>query len=624
MRAQPDLSPLQRGGFSVSRGAGLAGVLLAAGFVALPSAAEEKGKAKLQPNILVIVLDDVGTDKLAMYGESESPQYAQPPYCGYLADPLPYPPTPTLDQLATGTFRGLLGGGVRFDQAYCAPVCGPGRACITTGRYGFRNGLGIVDDGAGLRKRMSNSEVLLSELLRKGFGPQSGAEGLRRYRSGAFGKWHLSALPVCDPVVASDFAHPILNGFHLFKGMMGNTRVASSNPGDHFNWTKVIATPSSTELLRYEVGTPYFGPYQFSAQCTTPGTLVRTASYSQENFTASVTRADAVEWINQQSGPFFAYVNFHAPHFPYQVPPLELLSPATQAALTDPGNCAGPYCVGQENDTFGNCGASSCSNLDGCSDTQVRLFYNALLEAVDTEIENLLRQMDPVKLANTMVFVIGDNGTPALAIEPLLHEQGHGKPSMYELSVRVPLIAAGYMVPRGDHATGAMVHAVDLWRTVAEITGASEILAAPAGPLDSISFRKQLVAPGSPSARTEVFTQGFLFPGGYRPTEVGPYEQACQDPTVPGVYQWAPYNTGDHGRTLRNDRYKLIVLTTATGQNILPAGSPDVPPQYVEELYDLLLDPGEANDLTPLVGIDSGITAARDELRARITELSGY
>src|SRR5688572_10145006 len=35
-----------------------------------------------QPNILLFVLDDVGTDKLAMYGESDSEHYASRPYCG--------------------------------------------------------------------------------------------------------------------------------------------------------------------------------------------------------------------------------------------------------------------------------------------------------------------------------------------------------------------------------------------------------------------------------------------------------------------------------------------------------------------------------------------------------------
>ena len=129
--------------------------------------AQRSSRAQLQPNILVIVLDDVGTDKLRIYGESESQQYAQAPYCGKIFDPLPYPRTQTIDALAEGNLPGLLGGGVRFDRAYSAPVCCPARACIQTGRYGFRNGLGVVDDGPSFRRRMSNAEVLLPELLRR-------------------------------------------------------------------------------------------------------------------------------------------------------------------------------------------------------------------------------------------------------------------------------------------------------------------------------------------------------------------------------------------------------------------------------------------------------------------------
>jgi arylsulfatase A-like enzyme len=598
------------------------------GFVSFASpvpGADQSARSKLRPNVLLIVLDDVGTDKLAMYGESDSPQYAQAPYCGVLADPLPYPPTPTLDQLAEGSFPGLLGGGVRFDQAYAAPVCCPSRACLMTGRYGARNGLGIVDDAGGLRQRMSNDEVLLAELLRKGFAP-GGTSAEKRYRTGAFGKWHMSALPVCDPTVASDFGHPVANGFHLFKGTIANPGVPGSNPGDHYNWTQVIATPTAIELLRREVAAqPFVGPFQFSAQCTTPGTLVQTVGFTTESFTASVTRADAVEWINSvPSGqPFFAYVSFHAPHFPYQVPPFELLSPATQAILSSPDSCGGPYCPGQDDGTASTCGTSSCSDLSGCPSTQARLFYNALLEAVDTEIGNLLLQMDPVKRANTMVFVIADNGTPMNVIEPLLHDTTHGKGSMYELGVRVPMIVAGSMVPRGAHSTGALVHAVDFWRTLAELTGASEALAAPLTPLDSISFRKQIVAPGAPSARTAIFTQGFTRPGAYRGTQNGPYEVTCQDPNTPGVFAWSPRDLLDHGRSLRDQRYKLIVKETVAGQDVLPQGSPDVPPQYVEEFYDLWTDPSETTDLAPLVPGDPVLEPVYNQLRARMTVLSG-
>jgi hypothetical protein len=105
---------------------------------------------------------------------------------------------------------------------------------------------------------------------------------------------------------------------------------------------------------------------------------------------------------------------------------------------------------------------------------------------------------------------------------------------------------------------------------------------------------------------------------------VGPYEEACQDPQLPGVYLWAPKNVGLHGRTLSDGRYKLIVLLSSGGQNVLPEGSPDVPPTYTEELYDLWADPAETTDLMPLVPVDPGLAAIRDQLRARMTALSGY
>ena len=599
--------------------------LVASCLVWAPASGQQARAKTMQPNILLIVLDDVGTDKLEVYGESDSASYAQAPWCGSLLAPLSYPKTPNLAALAEGQVPGLSGGGILFGRAYGAPVCQPARACILTGRYGFRNGLGVTDDGGSLRKRMSNAEVLLPELLRRGFPAPTSVESLRRYRTGAFGKWHVSALPVCDPVMASDFAHPVLNGFQLFQGTMGNVGTGGSNPGDHYNWTKVTSVPGASELTRYAVGSEnLIGPFQFSSQCTAPGTLLQTTTHSEENFTASVTRADAVRWMNAQNDPFFAYVAFTAPHFPYQVPPFELLSSATVAALQDPGNAGGPYCPGQTAGTASACGTSTCTDSTALTANQKRIFYNAMLEAVDTEIGNLLAQMSPDKRARTMVFVIGDNGTPQATVEPLLHDPDHAKGELYELGVRVPMIAAGYMVPRGAHASDALVHSVDLWRTIAQISGASPSLAAPLLPHDSRGFQQVLRDPGAPSARTEVFCQGFVQPGAYFPTEWGPYKIGCTDPLVPGVFACEPKNVGLHGRSLSDGQYKLILMQTAPGSEVLPPGTQDIKPTYTEELYDILADPEETTDLEPLIPGDPILAAIRDQLRDRLTQLSGF
>ena len=73
-------------------------------------------------NILLIVADDLGIEQLAMYGRDPTKSYA---------------PTPNLDRMRAQ--------GVMFQRAYSMPVCSPTRACILTGRYPFRTGIGKAD-----------------------------------------------------------------------------------------------------------------------------------------------------------------------------------------------------------------------------------------------------------------------------------------------------------------------------------------------------------------------------------------------------------------------------------------------------------------------------------------------
>ncbi|MEO0604115.1 MAG: sulfatase-like hydrolase/transferase, partial [Myxococcota bacterium] len=62
------------------------------------------------PNILLVLLDDVGQDGIAAYDVSPMP-----------------PVTPVLD--------GLAAEGVRFTRAYAYPSCKPSRGALLTGRY---------------------------------------------------------------------------------------------------------------------------------------------------------------------------------------------------------------------------------------------------------------------------------------------------------------------------------------------------------------------------------------------------------------------------------------------------------------------------------------------------------
>lgn len=100
-----------------------------------------------QPNILLIMADDIGIEGLGCYGGTT---YR----------------TPHLDQMAAE--------GIRFTTAYSQPLCTPTRVQIMTGRYNHRNWkyFGILDPQA------------------QTFGHDLRSIG---YRTGIFGKWQLQS-----------------------------------------------------------------------------------------------------------------------------------------------------------------------------------------------------------------------------------------------------------------------------------------------------------------------------------------------------------------------------------------------------------------------------------------------
>ena len=68
--------------------------------------------ADVKPNIIFIMVDDMGRDWIYSYGASH--------------------PTPNVDRLAAQ--------GIRFENCWCAPICTPTRMELLTGQYPFRTG----------------------------------------------------------------------------------------------------------------------------------------------------------------------------------------------------------------------------------------------------------------------------------------------------------------------------------------------------------------------------------------------------------------------------------------------------------------------------------------------------
>jgi hypothetical protein len=106
---------------------------------------------------------------------------------------------------------------------------------------------------------------------------------------------------------------------------------------------------------------------------------------------------------------------------------------------------------------------------------------------------------------NTMVILLGDNGTLGSAVKSPFNPQ-RAKGTAYQTGVWVPLIVAGPLVASPDRAVNHMVDVADLFELFGEIAGLDVHQAVPR-PIDSASMLPYLVNPNQSSIRTTNFTQ---------------------------------------------------------------------------------------------------------------------
>ncbi|HEU5151962.1 MAG TPA: arylsulfatase [Iamia sp.] len=137
-----------------------------------------------RPNVVVIVLDDVGFAQLGCYGSDID--------------------TPHSDALAAE--------GVRLSNLHVTPLCSPTRACLLTGRNHHTVGMSMITGfPSGFpngREQVTDRAAMLPAHLR--------AAGYGTY---AVGKWHLGPMHEINP--AGPFDHwPLAHGFDRFYGFL--------------------------------------------------------------------------------------------------------------------------------------------------------------------------------------------------------------------------------------------------------------------------------------------------------------------------------------------------------------------------------------------------------------------
>jgi arylsulfatase A-like enzyme len=217
--------------------------------------------------------------------------------------------------------------------------------------------------------------------------------------------------------------------------------------------------------------------------------------------------------------PYFIWGALSAPHSPYQKPPNQLHSRDSLPASGAPR----------------------------------RAYYEAMVEAMDTEIGRLLESVD---LATTTVIFLGDNGTPnEVTASP--YDPNHAKLRTYEQGVRVPMIVAGAGVAAPGRQITGLVNTVDLYPTILRLAGIDPSTVLPPGTkIDGVSILPHIenTATASPprgTAYAEKFDLAF-------------------------DQQWE--------RAIRNTRYKLI--ERAPGLR-----------WPTREFFDLVNDPYEKRNL---------------------------
>lgn len=268
-------------------------------------------------------------------------------------------------------------GGISFSNFWTNPTCTPTRASIITGKYGYRTGVKGVGD------ELSISETTLQEYI--------STQTNNEYASAIVGKWHLSG--------NNSAINPETFGIDYYAGLIRGA------VDDYYQW-----------------------------QLSVGGSTSQNTGYITEVFTDL-----SIDWIKQQSKPWFMWLAYTAPHTPFHAPPSNMHSQ---------GNLP----------TYNN-------GLDPIP------YYMASIEAMDFQIGRLLDNIPEDEKNNTIIIFIGDNGTPnQVAQSP--YSSSMVKETLYQGGINVPMFISGNSVSRTG-IDNNLITSTDLFATIAQVAGSS-------------------------------------------------------------------------------------------------------------------------------------------------------
>lgn len=219
-----------------------------------------------KPNVVVILVDDLGWPDVSAYGRNAVP-------------------TPNIDRIARA--------GVAFTNGYVsASVCAVSRAGLLTGRNPAEMGFtyNITDRGGALPGMgLPVGQLTLGDRLKS-----------HGYSTGVFGKWHQGA--------EAGF-YPTNRGFDEFFGFLAGETIYVDPKTEG-----IVTTPTKAD--RYPIDRREGNARIIEGPDAAP--VDNTDKYLTEEITGRTV--DFVRRKSREGRPFFAYVAYNAPHWPLQVP----------------------------------------------------------------------------------------------------------------------------------------------------------------------------------------------------------------------------------------------------------------------------------------------------------------
>ena len=414
------------------------------------SAQPASTKPASKPNFIILIGDDMGVETLSSYGIGDVTAN-----------------TPNLDRLATS--------GVQFQNFWVQPTCSPTRATLLTGRYGFRTGvlqpgyprLDLIDAKVPEAPTDAPTELRYSP---RGYIPQGTHLDPPSFMD--FTKPPRDGLPpdeVTLPQMLKSlpeaYATAAVGKWHLADARNGWLSAPNEAGFDYYSGLIMGETDSYRRWLHVSQGVPS----------------------GETGYIDERTVADGVDWIKKQAtqdNPWLLWVAFVNPHTPITLPPKRLLKSDAALALTE----------------------------EGLTPDNTQPYAMAMIEAMDTLIEQLLSSVPESERDNTYIFFMGDNGSVEWAQPAKPVDASRTKMSVYEGGIRVPFMVSGPGIPKGKQ-TEALANSVDLMATVLELAGADMADLVPVDKkIDSQSLASVLEDPSESGPRKWIYadTRSFI------------------------------------------------------------------------------------------------------------------